>query len=261
MPYRNHILTACVGLVLLLASYFSALSLPSSLLTTLIEPVVAAEGKTVRKSASFVDIIVNIRNLARENAELHKRNHELEAEISKLKEVEHENHILRDELNFSKEAKTEYIPAQLLGQTPTGIVKDFIIDKGSRDGIVGGSAVVAHGYMIGIVKTVTTGQSTVRLITHPRSMIPVITQDSRAHGLLRGGIGGLTISDVLIDQNIKSGETVVTSGLGGALPSGLAVGKLVEVTAKSGDITKHATLTSPVDISRLEVVFIRRGGG
>ena len=258
MPYRNYILTACIGLVVLLASRFGAFSLPSNLFTKPIEPVMAAEGTAIRKSVSFFDIISSIRDLARENAELQKKNRELEAEISQLREVEHENTVLREELSFSKEAKTDYIPAQLLGQTPTGIVKDFIVDKGSDDGMSGGAAVIAHGYMIGVVKTVTSGQSTVRLITHPRSIIPVITQDSRAHGLLRGGIGGLTITDILIDQETKSGETVVTSGLGGTLPSGLPIGKLVEATAKSGDITKRATLTFPVDISRLEVVFVRR---
>ncbi len=255
--YRSYLFAIGFALVLLMTNRFGGSPNFSNLIAVVIEPVMAAEGTAIRKSVSFFNIILSLRDLARENAGLNKRNHELEAEISRLREVEHENAILRDELKFSKESKTDYIPAQLLGQTNTGIIKDLIINKGSKEGVVSDSAVIAHGYLVGVIKSVEINQSTVRLVTHPRSMIPVITQDSRAHGQLRGGIGGLIITDLLIDQPTSPGETVVTSGLGGSLPSGIPIGTLIEATARSGDITKRATLTFPVDLSRLEMVFIR----
>jgi cell shape-determining protein MreC len=89
-------------------------------------------------------------------------------------------------------------------------------------------------------------------------MIPVIGQDSRATGILRGGISGLSVTDLLIDATITTNESIVTSGLGGELPAGIPIGTIVEVQERKGDITKKASLRSPLDLSKLEMVFVRK---
>lgn len=258
MNYRPFAGLILLGLVLLIGSRFGATQRLSSFLSWPVQPVLASEATTTRKTVTFFNVITSIRDLARENARLQARTTELEAELTQLKEVKHENDILRQELNFTKETEDTHIPAQLIGRTPAGVIKDIVLNRGERDGVKVGQPVVAQGYLVGVVNQVEERQSKAALLTHPRSVVPVLLQDTRSTGLLRGGISGLTVSDILIDSEVKSGETIVTSGLGGALPAGIPIGRILSVSSRKGDITKRATVAALLDITKLEMVFIRK---
>jgi rod shape-determining protein MreC len=257
--YRPFVFVAIIGLVFLALSRQSVTRPLVNGVLFLTEPVVAAETETARHGINLFSIITDLKSLAKENADLAAKNRELEAQLAQLKEVEHENSILREELSFTSESKEAYIPSQLIGRTTGGAIKDLIVNRGQRDSVSVGQMVMAQGYLIGLVSHVDERQSTISLLTHPRSIVPVLVQESRATGLLRGGIGGLTMTDLLIDAEVKAGDTVVTSGLGGGLESGVIVGKISAVNSRSGDITKKATVSSPIDITKLEMVFIRKG--
>lgn len=258
MNYRPFIILVFISLLFLVTARFGWWRPIASVLQLTAQPVLASETAVSRTGINFFTIIASLKNLARENAALRQQNNELSAEITALKEVKHENDILRQELSFIKESADTYIPAQLIGRTAVGVIKDLIVSRGSADGLAVGQAVVAQGYLIGTVSEVGERQSTIRLVSHPQSIIPTLLQNSRTTGLLRGGIGGLTMTDILIDATIEANEAIVTSGLGGLLPAGIPVGKVVSVTAQNGDITKRATVNSPVDIAKLEVVFVRK---
>lgn len=254
-PYLGFILLGVLGLALSRQPIVHSLRRP---ILWLSQPVLASETTTTHHVVNFLTIIASLRDLARDNANLAAKNNELQAQLSALKEVQHENAILHQELKFIQESADTYIPAQLIGRTPSGAIKDAIINRGKRHGVSAGQAVIAQGYLIGVVSQTDERQSTILLLTHPRSIVPALLQDSRATGLLRGGIGGLALTDLLIDASVKQGETVITSGLGGTLPPGLPIGSVSSVTERKGDITKKATVTSPVDSAKLEMVFIRQ---
>lgn len=256
--YRPFLIIIAIGLVLAVGSHFGLVTPFTNRLTGALEPVLASEIVITKKGMTLFSIITSIRDLYKENNELRRKNVELEAKLSERQEVGHENEILRNELNFVQETKGEYLPAQLIGRTTAGIIKDLIVNRGTRDGVQVGQAAVAQGFLVGRVESVTDGQATVRLLTHPRSMTPVLGQDSRSSGILKGGISGLTVTDLLIDAPIKTEETVVTSGLGGELPVGIPVGRVIEVIERKGDITKKATVRSPLDVAKLEMIFLRK---
>ncbi len=223
------------------------------------QPVVAAEQRATQGGVTLFTLITSIKTLYKENIALRRQVAELQAKIDNLKEVEHENTILSQELNFTHENQTDYMPAQLIGRTPAGIIKDLIINRGSADKVITGQAVLAQGFLIGTVNKVEEHQATISLLTHPRALVPAMIQSSRATGLLRGGISGLEMTDLLIDAQIKAGDTVVTSGLGGQLPAGIPIGKVIDISSRKGDITKKASVGTIIDITKLEVVFIRKG--
>lgn len=258
MIYRPFAILVAIGLLLALGSHFGLLQPVTHAFNAAIQPALAAETKTTRKSFNLINLLISIRDVNRENIELRKKNVELESQISQLKEVSHENDVLRQELKFTEQTKDQYIPAQLIGQTATGVIKDLIINRGSADNLKKGQAVVAQGHLVGVINAVNTHQSTVILLTNPQSLVSIMAQDSRASGVLRGGISGLTATDLLIDADVKVGENIVTSGLGGELPAGILIGQVVEVTSRKGDITKKASVRSPLDLSKLEMVFVRK---
>lgn len=258
MSYRPWYILLIIGALLLVGRGWQSTIQLVSLIQLATEPALAAESGAARKTINFTAVIASLGDLARENAELRSRNIELEAQLVGLKEVEHENAILRQELSFVKEGGKDYLPAQLIGRSATGLHKDLILNRGRRDGLRLGQAVVAQGFLVGVINHVQESQSTVLLINHPRSLVPALLQDSRSTGLLRGGISGLSLTDILIDAPVQIGETVLTSGLGGELPVGIPIGKVVSLESKKGDITKKAAIVSPNDSSKLELVFIRK---
>lgn len=256
--YRPFIIALVIGSLLTVGSHFNLIVPLTDGVAYLTEPAMAAETTAARRSVNLFTLITSIRDLQRENTELRKKNAELEAKISEYKEVSHENEVLRTELKFTQEKGADYVPAQLIGRTATGIIKDLVINRGTNDGVKAGQAVVSQGFLVGVISEASAAQSTVRLLTSPRSMISVMGQDSRATAILHGGISGLTATDFLIDAGVKAEETMITSGLGGELPAGIPVGTVLEVQERKGDITKKATVRSPLDLSKLEMVFVRK---
>lgn len=259
MPYRPFFIVIALGLVLLFGNSLGLTHFATSRYMDLIEPALAQEAGAVRQTARWFSLLTTIGDISKENTALRQRVVELEAEVSQLQEVRHENEILKQELQFAQSDQLDHLSATLIGRSPTGIIKDLIIDRGSTDGISSGQAVISQGHLVGLVTEVAKKQATVRLLSNPRSLVPVMGQDSRSTGILRGGISGLTVTDLLIDSSIRQDETLITSSLGGELPAGIPIGKVIEVKERKGDITKKATIRSPLDVTKLEIVFIQRG--
>ena len=207
--------------------------------------------------AVFFQKIKNIGDLTNDIQKLKDDNLNLESELIKLSEIEHENKILKEELGFSKEKhKMEMVPAQVVGRNPSGFLQTIKIDKGTNDGISLKQPVISQGYLIGVISEVTSDYSNVILITAANSLIPVLLQESRGTGLLQGGLQGLIVREITVDTEIKIGEDILSSGLGGDLLSGLPIGKVDKTISQESEIFQKTTIISPISFNRLEVVFV-----
>lgn len=205
----------------------------------------------------FFDNIKMINKLLEENKNLKNENENLQTKLDELKEVNHENEILKEELGFIKENKEEgIIPAQIIGRSPTGFSQNLKINKGRKDGVKKGETVVSHGYLIGTVSEVTENFCEVFLITNANSLIPVILQESRGTGLLKGGLRGLMMQEIPLDNKTKVGEVILTSGLGGDLPAGVPVGSVEKIISQESEIFQEVSVNSPINFSKIELVFI-----
>jgi rod shape-determining protein MreC len=97
----------------------------------------------------------------------------------------------------------------------------------------------------------------VLLISDSDSMVNAITQDSRVSGIVKGTTGlGLDMEMIPINKEIKTGETVLTSGRNDNFPAGLIIGKISDVILKETDIFQKAAIQSAVNFSELESVFV-----
>lgn len=211
------------------------------------------------KTFNLFDIIRSIRNLRAENENLRKENLSLKNEIAELGEVRHENEVLKKELAFSQnesQSEKSLLPAEIVGRSPNSFSEFLIINRGSEDGVSENQAVVSEGFLIGKIVDVTSKTSKVFLINNSTSLVPVVLQNSRGTGLLRGGLDGLAVEDITLDSKVETGENVLTSGLGGELPSGLIIGTVEKIISKSSEIFQKVSVVSPVKLSRLEIVFV-----
>lgn len=228
-----------------------------NVLFQMIKPFSIVSNYSVDKVSTFFRSLFSLGSLGRENQKLIIENLELQSQLSILKEVQHENEILKEEMGFlHTKGDLKLVPANIIGRSLSGYLKTIIIDRGANDGVRKNQAVVSQGFLVGTVKEVMGNSSEVILITDNNSLVPVVLQDSRGTGLLRGGFGGLTVEDIPLNITIAKDEQVVTSGLGGDIPSGIIIGNIEEVVSRQGEIFQKVSVKSPIKMYFLEFVFV-----
>ena len=183
----------------------------------------------------------------------------LNFEIVRMRELELEIEDLRRLLEFkTSHPGLQLLPVHVLGTDATGIVDTIVIDKGSNDGIKEDMAVISWRGLVGRVIRVAPTTSFVLLITDVSSSVAVRVQDpaSRASGIVTGRKeGGLIMQHILQQELVQTGDLVITSGVGGSLPQGLPVGKVVRVQKRNIELFQEALLEPAADISKLERLY------
>ena len=255
--WRAIIVIIIITAVLWLSSLFGWLKYPKNVFWNSISPIGSILKISFGHMPSFLKNFFTINKIIKQNSSLVKENLDLQGQLAKLNEVSYENEVLKKELNFSQTQNTSsiLIPSAIIGRA-SGYLKSVTIDKGEKDGLISGQAVISEGFLVGIISSVKSDSADVKLITDYNSLVPAILQNSRGTGLLRGGLEGLIVEDIPLNIGIQPGETVVTSGLGGQIPAGIIIGKVQSPISKPGEIFQKVSVESPIDFSGLEVLFV-----
>ena len=210
------------------------------------------------EASAIKSFLSSIGQLKNENEKLIKENRELLAEKTKLEDVGRENEILRQELNLLPREKFNLGGASIISQDFYGQGDWIEIDKGSKDGIEKDMPVIVDsGILVGKIGDVYATTSKVVLLSSPDSAVNVIDSKTNSKGVVRGEYGlGVIMDMVLQGESLNQGDEVITSGIGKGFPRGLLIGKVQE-TGTSGDkLFKRAIISSPVDFSKLQFVFV-----
>lgn len=254
--YRFLILVTILALVALVIYPLGVLPIRGFTMR-IINPISEEISTFVLGGKNFFHNISQINSLTKANHDLKEENLRLISESVKCQEIAHQNQILNQELGFmGQNGNQELIPVYITGRAPSGFVQELKTNKGNLDGVQQGKPVVSQGFLIGVVSGTTSHTSQIALVNSSRFLIPVILQDSRGTGLMSGGLAGLVVKEIPIDNQIKVNETVLTSGLGGDLPPGIPIGKISQIISKESEMFQQTAVDSPIDIGKLEVVFI-----
>lgn len=121
--------------------------------------------------------------------------------------------------------------AEILYDARDPSTRRVVVDKGSRDNVVLGLPVIDHAGVVGQVTRVFPFTSEVTLLTDKDQAIPVqvLRSGLRSIAYGRGHSGLLDLRFVVANADIQVGDVLVTSGLDGMYPAGLAVAKVVQV--------------------------------
>ena len=158
-----------------------------------------------------------------ERATLKERVEKLETENRALSEA-----ISRNQIPVPP-ARGNYIYAKVILRHPEEWWREFRIDKGTRDGIVPGSAVLSDGYLVGRVTSAVRDYAWVQLITSSSFMLAVTIEETRDLCILNGDSRGNVQLMYLPEGRIFSkGMNVVTSLMNEEIPSNLPIGTILE---------------------------------
>ena len=181
--------------------------------------------------------IKNINSQIKDHMKIYEnyKNIELELETLKQKELitkflKMENEKLRKLINESINSKE--ILAKVLIDKESPFLKSIILNKGSKDKLKIGMAVVDGVYLVGKVIEVNFTNSRVLLLSDLNSKIPVILEPIGMHAVVSGtggDYGKIEYTKKEYSDEIISNEIIVyTSGLGGLFKPGIPVGKILK---------------------------------
>ena len=168
--------------------------------------------------------------LQAENDQLRARNVELEEDAESAQRLQGLLD-LRDANNLQSTA------ARIISGSTDSWSSTVTIDKGTSSGLTAGMPVTSSSGIVGQIISCSASTSVVRLLTDENSSISAMIQSSRAQGMLDGSATGeVTLTLVRTNQQVSVGDTVVTSGLGGVFPKGLAIGQVTSVENNPGSL-------------------------
>ena len=196
-------------------------------------------------------------NLEKENRVLKQKIAELQEENHRMKEMKLANDRLRQLLQFREKNSPSMIGAEVIGQDPSSWFKSVTIDKGEKDGVKKGMAVISPTGVIGQILKTAPHYATVLLITDYISAIDSLVERTRAKAIVEGkGENRCQLKYLLRAEEVAVGDIVVTSGLDGNFPKGLMVGEIKKVDKKGHGVFQYAELVPSVDMTQLEEVFV-----
>ncbi|MFQ5900102.1 MAG: rod shape-determining protein MreC [Thermodesulfobacteriota bacterium] len=201
-------------------------------------------------------------DIKKDNDLLKKKIALLNEQNNLLRERSLESDRLKSYLQNAEASPYSFTVARLIGIDSTGLYETVIIDKGTNDGLAKDMAVVTHEGIVGRILKVFPKTSQVLLILDNNSSIDVIVQRNRVRGIAKGTVdGNLTLQFVSKKDDIRTGDKIISSGLGGIFPKGLIVGEITGVKDRKGGFFKDVALKPSVDFLKLEEVFIIQDSG
>ena len=196
-------------------------------------------------------------HLQKENVMLKQKIAELQRENHQMKEMVLANERLQKLLQFREKISSTVIAAEVIGQDPSSWFKSVTINKGEKDGVRKGMAVISPKGVVGQILKTGPYHSVVLLIIDYNSAIDSIVQRTRAKTIVEGkGENRCQLKYLLRAEDIGVGDIIVTSGLSGNFPKGLMVGEILKVDKKGHGIFQYAELVPSVDLTKLEEVLV-----
>lgn len=178
-----------------------------------------------------------------------------------LEVLEVENAHLRALLDLeAKNPSHDLQAAEIIGAGLDPGARVLRIDKGALHGLERGHPVLSGQGLVGRVLDVAWTTAELQLIADPRVSVPAKVLRTGARGRLRGRGGTLdfrlVLSEVLRSDDVRPGDRVVTSGLGGIYPPGIPVGIVTRLFTEEGVPHRFADVVPHVDFARLEAVDV-----
>ncbi|MDP8925107.1 MAG: rod shape-determining protein MreC [Chloroflexota bacterium] len=228
--------------------------------TRVLAPLQFGVSGAVGQTEDLVSIVRRIGDLARQNDQYREEIDRLQSEIVRLRELEVENRDLRNLLGLKQRAGAgELVPVRVIARDPSPYVQSITIDRGEEDGVRDGMPVITWRGVVGRINRVGPTSAKVLLVTDTSSSISgrIQSSESRVTSILRGRPeGGLVMQHIPQEESVQTGDTVITSDLGGIMPEGLVVGKIVQVRRKDVDVFQEALIEPAADMKQLERLYV-----
>lgn len=197
------------------------------------------------------------RRIVAQNRQLTKENEKLRRQLVAMRSTEKENNKLRDILDLRKNVDRTSVSAEIVSRTPANWFDTAVIDIGTDYGIKRGDCVVNDNGLIGQIFEANNNSSCIIYLTDSTSAVGAMIDRSRVAGILQGqGTDYLLLNYLHKDADVREGDTVISSGMGGVVPKGIIIGTVSEIKRDASAGTTLAKVVPSVKFDELEYVFV-----
>jgi rod shape-determining protein MreC len=211
---------------------------------------------------SIGDFFTTRGTLRQDNEKLLAERQGLNAKVQQFDALEEENARLRRMLGSAAQVADKVLAAELVEVSSEPFTRKIVVAKGSRDGVyVGQSVIDAHGIM-GQVTQVASQVSRVTLITDAGHAIPVLDNRSGLRMLVfgTGDPDTLKVPYLTSASDIKEGDLLVSSGMGGTFPPGYPVAQVRRIVNDPNEAFLAITAKPAAQLNHgKQVMLIWRG--
>ena len=183
------------------------------------------------------------------------------ARVARLQAAAAENARLRQLLGgANRRAGVEAQLAPILDIDLDPTRQRLVLAAGARDGVAVGQSVIDAGGLVGQIISVRPGTATVLLLTDPDHAVPVMVARTgvRLVAYGKGRSDRLEVPNIPLSSDIKVGDLLITSGLGGRFLAGFPVGTVVELHTDDSHAFLVGTLEPAAQLDRGRDVLLLR---
>ena len=225
-----------------------------------IQGVVYNFGNSIKNSLGF---IFNMNGIKTENEELKAENDKLKSNETENQLLKTENDKLRAMLNFSKtNEEYNYIGVDIVGLVGNNFLDGYTINKGEADGIKKGMVAVEGNGLAGQVTKVGKNWSIVQSLCNENIAVAGYVLDTdESDGIVKGYKGNedkflAEITGLSLESEVKEGDTILSSGLGGIYPKGIKIGTVTEIFQDKAKVSKSAIIKPAVEFNKIQQLLI-----
>lgn len=209
------------------------------------------------------DNMAQLDEVLAENQELKIKIDELTTENNILQQDKYELERLRKLYELDeKYPEYEKVGARVIGKDAGNWFHNFVIDKGSKDGVKVDMNVIAGGGLVGRITSVSPNSASVLAVIDDTSNVSAQILSTSDNCIVTGSLQLMNENKIAIskltdsDNKVTSGEKVITSNISDKYLPGILIGYVDEIDTDSNNLTKSGTLRPVVDFAHLEEVLV-----
>ena len=237
-------------------------------------PVKAAFGNFVTPMQKGINTVGNsiadrfrmftdINKLIEENDQLKSQIDDLKAQNSILTQEKYELNWYRELYELDQQYQDfDKVAATVINREPNSYCNEFIIGKGSEDGILPDMNVISGNGLVGIIAEVGKNWSRVRSIIDDDSNISAMVLNTSDTMIVTGDLemysnGNIKFTELRDEDNaVAPGDQIVTSQISSKYLPGISIGYIKEINNDSNNLTKSGYITPVVDFEHLDIVLV-----
>lgn len=228
-------------------------------LSVLIEPVWWLASLPSRMWTGVDDELATRQALQDSNEQLLRQLQILNARMQRMQAVNEENQRLRGLLNANRNGSLQVQMIKILNVDLNPYQQRIVLDAGTRQGVLVGQAIMDAGGILGQVIEASDNKATALLVTDVDHATPVQVVRSGFRGIAfgTGEPDSLQLRDIPRSADIRVGDLLVTSGMGGRFPAGFPVAKIESLKPNETGLFMLARAKPSARLDRgLEVLLV-----
>jgi rod shape-determining protein MreC len=224
-------------------------------------PLLGLNSTVQQLPVAAADAVLSRRELLQLTERLRRENDQFKVLALQAGTTARENDQLRSALGWQRQQPWKLKFASVTLRDPANWWQTVEIDLGSRDGVVVNLPVLTADGLVGRVSSVGLTRSQVVLLSDPNCKASALVEN-QAHdtGVIsarRPGDNSLVqLAFLSGGANLKAGQNVITSGLGGIFPKGIPIGQVVDSRPVEFGLYTEARVKLAVNLGALEQVWV-----